>query len=136
MKRPISIYILAILSLINAIQSIYHALQFAGLLPFRLFGGSYGMTNESFGPAAIAVAGLFALIWIWLTWKILKLNQSAYNILIILTGLHFFIYLILLLLQVSWQELASTILTDILILVLCALPSTRSAIIKPRGWGR
>jgi hypothetical protein len=136
MKRPVSIYILAFLSFLNVLQSIYHTLQFAGLSPFKLFNGSYEYEDGGFGWVTIAISGIFVLIWIYLTWKILMLDQSAYNILVILTGLHFFIFIILLLLQVSWQELASTIITDILILVLCALPSTRKAIIKPRGWGQ
>ncbi len=135
MKRPVTIYILFIFALINGLQAVYHALNFAGVLPFRLFGGEYKFINDQFLWGGVILTGIMALIWFWVAKMTWRLERGAYTFLITIAGLHLFVLFITYLAQTGWQELGSTILTNIVVLVLCALPSTRKALVPSRGWG-
>lgn len=135
MKRPITVIILTIMTLISALAAIYHALQFAGVLPFRLFGGGYKLFLPQFNTFGVVLSAIFALIWIYVAWMLWKLDSGGWNIAIVVAFINLAAYLVMILAGTSWQELALSMVIETLVIVLCLLPSTRSVFIK-KGWGR
>jgi hypothetical protein len=135
MKRPTTVIILVILTLISALTAIYHALQFAGVLPFRLFGGGYKLFLPQFNTFGVVMSAIFALIWLYVAWMLWKLDSGGWNITIVVAFISLAAYLLIMLAGTSWQEVAASMIVDILIVILCLLPVTRSVYVK-KGWGR
>ncbi len=134
MKRPLTVIILFIISLINGIQATYNALAFAGLLPFRLFGGTYKFFTEELNGLGVFMTGSIAFAWFLTAWFLWTMKREAWTALITISSLYLLAILALLLGQTSWQELIAPIVSNVLVLILCALPSTRKALIPP-SWG-
>jgi hypothetical protein len=134
MKRPVTVIILFILSIINGLQSTYNSLAFAGILPVRLFGGSYSFFNEGVSWIGIFMTATIAFFWFLTAWMLWTMKREAWRSLITISGLYLFAIFVLLLGQTSWQELIAPIISNVLVLILCALPSTRKALI-PHSWG-
>jgi len=135
MKRPVTVIILTILALLSALSALYHALQFAGVLPFRLFGGTYKFFLPSLNTFGIILAAIFTLIWLYVAWMLWKFDSGGWTISIVVSFIHIAANLLMLLAGTTWQEIVVPFLIDVLIIVLCLLPSTRSVYVK-RGWGR
>lgn len=134
MKRPLTVIILFIIAMINGLQATYNALAFAGILPFRLFGGTYNFFTEEFSWLGVIMTGSIAFFWFLAAWLLWTMKREAWGGLITVSGLYLIAIFVLLLGQTSWQELIAPIVSNVLVLILCALPSTRKALIPP-SWG-
>ncbi len=134
MKRPFTVIALFVLSLINGLLAAYKSLAFAGVLPLRLFGGKFIFFVENLSWIAVLFTAMIAFAWFVSAWLVWKMRRESWNTLITISGLYLLAIVIILLGQTSWQELILPILSNILVIVLCSLPSTRKALIPP-SWG-
>ena len=81
MKRPIGVTVLAVLGGLLALWSAVHALQWLGLFPWL---GS-GPAIRTFNLWYALMYGLLAYIYFWLVQMLLRLDESAWIFLAVIT---------------------------------------------------
>ncbi|MCJ7660711.1 MAG: DUF4332 domain-containing protein [Anaerolineales bacterium] len=124
-KRPFGVTILAILAVIGALIAIIHTMQMLHLFPIRgPFGQFAFFTFDLFGAI---LWGVLALIYIWVTNKLLSLDPQGWIFVAALSALNLILAVISILGQSTWQAMLPAIVVNGLILIYALLPGTKEA---------
>jgi len=123
MKRPIGVTILAGIAILLALFSLFQALQWLGLFP----GVGSGPQFRTFNLWYAFMYGLLAYIYFWLTQMLLKLDESAWIFLAVITIFNLLINFVSLVGGTPSAWVAPAILLNGLVLLYMMLPGTRRA---------
>jgi hypothetical protein len=119
MKRPFGATVLAILSGILAVISIFVCLRFFGLI--------FGVINV---PGALWYAflwGLLAWVYIWLTQMLWNVQPQAWIFLAVITVFNLVMNLLVIIGNGTWYDVNVSFIVNALILIYIMLPGTKRA---------
>lgn len=119
MKRPIGVTILAVIAAILAIYSAFHAIQW--LIP------GLGIGVNTFSIWYAFMYGLLAYIYFWLVQMLLRLDESAWIFLAVITTFNLILNFVSLIGGTPTAWIAPAILLNGLVLLYMMLPGTRKA---------
>lgn len=126
-RRPFGVTILAILAGLAALATIYHTLQFLGLLPVTIagpFGEFKFFTVDWLGAL---MWGLLALIYLWVLRKLWAVAVQGWLFVTALSAINLIFAVISILGESTWQAMLPSLVINGLILIYCLLPGTKSA---------
>ena len=126
-KRPFGVTLLAILAVIAALVSFYHALQFLGILPFSLG------PLDFFGVSLLGAffAGIVGLIYFWVARSLWNLRPQGWLFAVSIAAISLIFAILAIIGQSSFQALLPAIVVYGLVLIYCLLPGVRSAFQTP-----
>jgi len=123
MKRPVGVTILAVISGFMALLMALMALQWLGLLPWL---GS-GPAVRTFNLWYALMYGLMAYIYFWLTQMLLRMDQSAWLFLAVITTFNLILNFIALVTGTPWEIVALPIILNTLVLIYIMLPGVKNS---------
>jgi hypothetical protein len=127
-KRPFGVTLLAILAGIAAVLAGIHALQSLGIFPF-VFGP---FKVHAFSFWNFLMWGIMVWIYIWLIQMLLKLDQSAWLFLAVITTFNLILdFTVMLGSTTTFSDVSVSFLLNAIILIYCMLPGTRRAFGRP-----
>lgn len=123
MKRPIGVTILAIITAILTIWAAIQAFQWLGLFPWL----GAGPAVRTFNLWYAFMYGLLAYIYFWLVQMLLKLDESAWIFLAVITVFNLILNFVSLIGGTPTQFVAPAIFLNGIVLLYMMLPGTRRA---------
>lgn len=123
MKRPIGVTILAVISGFMALLMALMALQWLGLLPWL----GAGPAVRTFNIWYALMYGILAYIYFWLTQMLLRMDQSAWLFLAVITVFNLILNFISLISGTPWEAVALPIILNTLVLIYIMLPGVRNS---------
>lgn len=121
--RPIGITFLAILCFIAGIVSVYHGLQFLGLIPSSL--GPVNFFNVNILGAL--VYGILAWIWFWVGYALWKVYRQGWWAVIIISILNLILVGLAIIGQSTFQSLLPALLISVIVLIYALTPGVKRA---------
>jgi len=118
MKRTAAIYILAIIAIIAGIMAVIDTLRYLGWLfsPLSFLGS----------PLLGAVmAGLVAAIWFWAAVRVWNIDPRGWLFMVSIAAIYLVFDVIALIAGTPIELLLPSILINVLVLIICLLPSTK-----------
>lgn len=124
-QRTFAVYFLFFIAVLAGLLAVYHALQYFGILAFRLFDGR--IEFFAFNFFAGLMEALLAAIWFWAASMIWKLNPQGWLFAVVIAVINLVFAFVAVLGQTTFNELLPYILVNALALILGILPSTKKA---------
>jgi len=118
MKRTAAIYILAIIAIFAGIMAVIDTLRYLGWLfsPLSFLGS----------PLLGAVmAGLVAAIWFWAAVRVWNVDPRGWLFMVSIAAIYLVFDVIALIAGTPIELLLPSILINVLVLIICLLPSTK-----------
>jgi len=118
MKQTAAIYILAIIAIIAGIMAVIDTLRYLGWLfsPLSFLGS----------PLLGAVmAGLVAAIWFWAAVRVWNVDPRGWLFMVSIAAIYLVFDVISLIAGTPIELLLPSILINVLVLIICLLPSTK-----------
>ena len=123
-SRPFGVTLLAIFALLAAIVAGVHAIQMF-LMPFTLFGGTFGFYGSPWLGAIMWA--IMAFIYLWVFRMLWSLDQQGWLFVTVLSVLNLILAFVSILGSTSFMEMLPSILVNGLILIYALLPGTKAA---------
>ena len=122
-ERPLGITILAILSLLAALQAFVYTLQMLHLLPVYM-----GAVNFwTFSLLGAIFWGFIVLIWLWVFRMLMMMDPQGWLFLVFIAALDLLFALLSVLGASSWEAMAPTIIISGIVLLYCLAPGTKAS---------
>jgi hypothetical protein len=122
-KQPVGVTILGVLAAVAAGVSLYHALQFLGVLPAML--GPFQFFGQNFLGAM--VFGFNALLWAVIAWGLLSLKPWAWLFTIVVAVLGLLSAVFGLLGGSEFSAMLPALVIDAIILIYCMSSGVKQA---------
>jgi hypothetical protein len=122
-KQPVGVTILGVLAAVAAGVSLYHALQFLGVLPAML--GPFQFFGQNFWGAM--VFGFNALLWAVIAWGLLSLKPWAWLFTIVVAVLGLLSAVFGLLGGSEFSAMLPALVIDAIILIYCMSSGVKQA---------
>ena len=122
-KRPVGVTILGVLAAVAAGVSLYHALQFFGILPVML--GRFQFFGQNLWGAM--VFGFNAVLWALVAWGLLSLKPWAWLFTIVIAVLGLLSAIFGLLGGSELSAMLPALVMDAIILIYCFTPGVKQA---------
>jgi len=122
-ERPLGITILAILSLLAALQAFVYTLQMLHLLPVYM-----GAVNFwTFSLLGAIFWGFIVLIWLWVFRMLMMMDPQGWLFIVFIAALDLLFALLSVLGASSWEAMAPTIIISGIVLLYCLAPGTKAS---------
>lgn len=127
-ERPVAVTILAVLAAIAAVLAVIDVFRYLGSLVLQSLGPMhfYGLNILGAGLAAFAAA-----IWLWAAWKLWKVDELGWVLVVAIALLYLFLDIIAVIAGTSLQAVLPSLIASVVVLILALLPGTREVFGQP-----